>query len=135
MRIAIPVWNGRVSPVFDVAKKIRVVDIDAENGSLVATATRTLEAGGTSAELTELGVNLLICSAISVPVESKLWVSGVEVISGICGPADDIVTEFIAGDTTLARFNAPGNARGHRPASELSTLRRSNSKTSRGGGR
>ncbi len=86
-------------------------------------------------ELTELGVNLLICSAISVPVESTLWVSGVEVISGICGPADDIVTEFIAGDTTLARFNAPGNARGHRPASELSTLRRSNSKTSRGGGR
>jgi hypothetical protein len=123
MRIAIPVWNGRVSPVFDVAKKIRVVDIDAENGSLVATATRTLEAGGTPATLTELGVNLLICSAISVPVD------------GICGPADDIVEAFIAGDTTLARFNAPGNARDHRPASELSARRRSSSKTSRGGGR
>ena len=116
-----------MSPVFDVAKKIRVVDIDAENGSLVSTATRTVDSGSTSATLTELGVNLLICSAISVPVESTLWVSGVEVISGICGPADDIVTAFIAGDTTLALFNAPGNARGHRPASKHSTLRRSNS--------
>ena len=134
MRIAIPVWNGRISPVFDVAKKIRVVDIDAEGDSVVATATRTLEAGRTSATLTELGVNLLICSAISVPVESTLWVSGVEVISGICGPADDIITAFIAGDTTLARFNAPGNARGHRPAPEISARRGWGSKTSRRGG-
>jgi predicted Fe-Mo cluster-binding NifX family protein len=114
MRIAIPVWNGRVSPVFDVARSIRVFDI--RDGAVIDVSDRRLKIVGRAEALVKLGVDVLICSAISTPLESTLWVSGIEVIPETCGIAEDIIAAFVAGDTALARFRSPGNTRNQRPS-------------------
>ena len=109
MRIAIPVWNGRVSPVFDEARKVRVVDIDLSGGRTISDATRTLRIGRSATTLSTLGVELLICSAISAPLEAILRVAGVKLIPNVCGKVDDILRAFVSGDTELSDFRAPGN--------------------------
>lgn len=109
MIIAIPVWNGRVSPVFDVAKRVLVADLDSRSGELVAQGTHVLDPGRPASTLSALGADVLICSAISSPLEATLWAQGVEVVSDICGSPDEIMAALAAGDASLDRFRSPGS--------------------------
>jgi predicted Fe-Mo cluster-binding NifX family protein len=109
MRIAIPVWKDRVSPVFDVARSVRVVDLS--DGGEPRKSDMGLDDDHRAETLAKLGVDLLICSAISTSLESTLWMSGVEVIPDICGTVDEIITAYSKGETTLAGFRSPGNCR------------------------
>lgn len=129
MRIAIPVWNDHVSPIFDVARQIRIFDV--EEGSVRRTAVADVPAGHQAGALREHAVDLLICAAVSSQLESLIWVSGIDVVSDVCGPADAIARVFAAGDTALSRYRSPGNSRhprardrgttsGHRPHRERS---------------
>ena len=129
MKIAIPVWDDRVSPVFDVARSIRVVDI--VDGAVVDVSNRELESEQRTATLVKLGVDLVVCSAISIPLESTLWVSGVEVIPDTCGNAEEIIQALASGDRTLVRFRSPGNNRRHRSPPEIPSHHPSGARTSR----
>jgi predicted Fe-Mo cluster-binding NifX family protein len=106
MRVALPAWNGRISPVFDVANRIRLVEID--NGIVTRQSEHKLMSGGRVEELSELSVDVLICAAISWPVEAMLWVAGIEVISDVCGPADEIVEAYRTDERNLTKFHSPG---------------------------
>lgn len=129
MRIAIPVWNNRVSPVFDVARSIRVVDI--ADGAVAHVSNHDLKDDHRVATLAKLGVDLLICAAISIPLESTVWVSGAEVISDTCGNVEEIIEAFSSGDRTLKRFRSPGNTRCRRSPPEVSQQQRLDARFSR----
>ena len=125
MRIAIPVWNDWVSPVFDVAKRIRVTDVI--DGTIHSKSEHEPENGDHAATLSNLGVDVLVCAAISPALEAVLWDNGVEVISDKCGPAAMIAEAYANGDKALRRFHSPGysdSRRRHRQAFERE-LRRS----------
>jgi predicted Fe-Mo cluster-binding NifX family protein len=109
MRIAIPVWNDHVSPIFDVARQIRIYDV--EDGSVRQTSVAEMPAGHHAGALREHGVDLLICAAVSSQLEPLIWVSGIDVVSDVCGPADAIARAFAAGDSSLSRYRSPGNIR------------------------
>jgi predicted Fe-Mo cluster-binding NifX family protein len=113
MRIAIPVWDDHVSPIFDVARQIRIYDV--ENGSVRQASVADMPAGHHAGALREHGIELLICAAVSSQLESLMWVSGIDVVSDVCGPADAIARAFAAGDTALGRYRSPG-AGSHRAA-------------------
>ena len=131
MRIAIPVWNDRVSPVFDVARSIRVADI--ADGAVAHLSNHELENDNRAAMLAKIGVDLLICGAISIPLESTLCVAGVEVIPDTCGGAEEIIQAFALGDRTLTRFRSPGNSRRHRSLPETTSHHRPGTWASRRG--
>lgn len=111
MRIAIPVWNGRVSPVFDVARTIRVTDIDGVGGEPSELEMHAINSAQPRSTLAELGVDVLVCSAISAPLAAALLASDIDVISDICGSPDEIVAALAAGDNELRRFRSPGSRR------------------------
>ncbi len=121
MRIAIPIWNGHVSPVFDVAHEVAVFDIDRDRGVASFGTTHPLPSGRPAAGLEALGIDLLICSAISPALEAVLWVSGVEVIADVCGSPPGIAASFARGDSSLDDFRAPGSVRPRHSAAELSS--------------
>lgn len=129
MRIAIPVWNGRVSPVFDVARSIRVFDIC--DGAVIDVSDRRLKIVGRVEALVKLGVDVLICSAISTPLESTLWVSGIQVIPETCGIAEDIISAFVDGDVELKMFRSPGHPCAQRPTPVTTSHYRMGSRTRR----
>jgi predicted Fe-Mo cluster-binding NifX family protein len=114
MRIAIAQWQGRVSPVFDVAGSLLVVDI--EDGREVRREEVPLaETGelGRVGELTRLGAEVLICGAISAPLEARLCAAGVEVIAFVCGAMEHVLAGFATGELAGQAFLMPG-CRGRR---------------------
>ena len=115
MRVAIPCWQGRVSPVFDTSGALLLVDI--ENGRESGRAQGTLIRSGPFAragEFLRYGADTLICGAISEPLESVLRQAGVDVIGFVCGPADAVLSAFLAGELSDPDFWMPGACRRHR---------------------
>lgn len=109
MKVAIPRWRGRVSPVFDVAGNVLVVEVD--DG--VERARRDVvfdveDPQGRAARLTETGANVLVCGAISWPLEMAVSAAGIEVIPQTCGDVECVLTAFIDGRLNQGAFLMPG---------------------------
>ena len=110
MKVAVPDWQGRVSPVFDVAEQVMLVDLDDHNED----GNRHRESLGSTAphqrarRLTELGVDVLVCGAISWPLEALLAASGIRVIPLICGEVEEVVRAFQDGTLRDEQFAMPG---------------------------
>ena len=109
MRIAIPTTDGRISPVFDVAERLVLVDV--EEGREVGRSEAPLvdEAIELRARrVAQSGVNVLICGAISRPLHALLSSAGVEVIPQTCGQAEEVLRAFVEGQLTGDAFVMPG---------------------------
>lgn len=109
MLIAIPVWQGRVSPVFDVAGQMLVVERYGD-GEVARreVALPDAEPDKRARALADLGVTTLICGAISRPLESLLAASRIRVISGVCGDIEDVLEAVLSGNVNDGRFAMPG---------------------------
>ncbi len=116
MRIAIPIHQQRISPVFDVASQMLVV----EPGAGESPVTRQVELHSPSElgrvrELSDLGIQVLICGALSRWLEEAIIAAGIEVYSRRCGPAEAIVQAYMAGTLESDTFLMPGcRGRGRR---------------------
>jgi predicted Fe-Mo cluster-binding NifX family protein len=109
VRVAIPIWNERVSPVFDAAT--RLVLVDFENGTEQARREEAIQESlppRRARRLVELGVDVLICGAISRPLASMLAASGVTVIPWTAGPVNDVVAAYLKGKLPDPRWLMPG---------------------------
>jgi predicted Fe-Mo cluster-binding NifX family protein len=109
MRVAIPISDGRISPVFDAAGHLMLVDVD--NGREVGRSEKILEEAETASRarrVAELGADVLICGAISRPFELMLHSAGVEVSPQACGRVEDVLRAFMSGQLTEQAFLMPG---------------------------
>lgn len=115
MRIAVPEWQGRVSPVFDVAANLLLVDV--ESGHEVRREERKLSGTDPIARTDELlrsGAETLLCGAISSPLAARLAAAGVQVVGFTCGQVDDVLTAYLNGSATKRAFVMPGCQRWRR---------------------
>jgi predicted Fe-Mo cluster-binding NifX family protein len=109
MKVGIPTWDGRVSPVLDVARRLLVVDVE---GSSEISRSEADLAGTHPAprveQIRSLGVEVLICGAVSWPLEAVLASAGVRVIPQTCGLVEDVLRAFLAGQLLDESFLMPG---------------------------
>ena len=109
MKVAIPTWSGRVSPVFDVARVLLLVDFDGDaEAHRQEAALEETEFAARVRRVAQLGAEVLICGAISMPLEAMLVSAGVRVIPHTCGPAEDVLRAFASGRLTDEAFLMPG---------------------------
>ena len=113
MKVAVPQWQNRVSPVFDVASRILLVDVD-EGREL---GRQEVAIGGQgpmerARVLRGLGTDVVICGAISRPMQMALASAGIEVLSGTCGEVDDVLRAYYSGHLADAVFRMPGSEPG-----------------------
>ena len=115
MRIAIPQWQGRVSPVFDMAGSVLLIDVEdgLEQRREERKLTRT-DPMARAAEFLKLGAGILICGGISAPLEAALASSGVEVIGFVCGPVEEVLAACLNGKLADRVFSMPGAHRQRR---------------------
>lgn len=109
MKIAIPIWNDRISPVFDVAGQLLLV----ETAGGRETARQVQPLGEVApreriGRLLELGVGTLICGGISQPLEMELADRGIRVVARMCGNVEEVLAAFLAGSLGEERFAMPG---------------------------
>jgi predicted Fe-Mo cluster-binding NifX family protein len=114
MRVAIPTWNGRVSPVFDSASRLLVVEV-GEEGEYSRFETDISEhfLPSKTMRLTGLGIDTLICGAISRPLAYMVTTAGINLIAWISGQVEDILQAFLNGNLFDIQFLMPGS-HGHR---------------------
>lgn len=109
MRVAIPISDGRISPVFDAARRLVLVDVD--NGRELGRTEKVVEEpemARRARRVADLGVDVLICGAISRPLEAMLLSAGVEVVPQTCGQAEEVFRAFLSGQLTEQAFLVPG---------------------------
>lgn len=109
MRTALAIWNGRISPVFDVSRQILLLDI--ENGTIVAKSSQRLDEHDPvrrAARLSEMGVETLLCGAISKPLANLLTAYGIKIISFIAGNVEEVISAYLAGDLPNPTMVMPG---------------------------
>jgi predicted Fe-Mo cluster-binding NifX family protein len=112
-RIAIPTWNGRISPVFDTASRLIVVEMGekGEDSRFEADISEQFLCSKTI-RLTELRVDTLICGAISGQFAYMITNAGIKLIPWISGLVEDVLQAFLKGTLFDLRFMMPGSA-GH----------------------
>ncbi len=109
MRIGISVWRGRISPVMDTAGALMVVDIDER----VETQRHRQQLSADdsvrkAAEISGLGIDILLCGAISRRMESALTVAGVHAIPRLCGDVEHVLAAFFDDRLADDEFQMPG---------------------------
>ena len=111
MKIAIPTWNGRVSPVFDTASRLLVVEVgEGRECSRFETDISEHFLPSKIIRLTELGIDTLICGAISRPLVYMITTAGIKLVPWISGQVEDVLQAFLAGTLFDLRFMMPGCA-------------------------
>ncbi len=109
MKIAIAVWKGRISPVFDTARHLMVMDVEA--GKALSRHEESLVdqmAHMKVSRLVKLGVEVLICGAISRPLAEMITGSGIRLIPFLSGDVEEVIQAFLAGNLPNSAFLMPG---------------------------
>jgi predicted Fe-Mo cluster-binding NifX family protein len=109
MRVAIPLWQGRVSPVFDEASRILLVDICEKQEQRRQEEALTVRNPFERAQLLpKLGVDLLICGMISQTQQTALASAGIRIIPHICGPLEKVIAAILDGRIEAGALLMPG---------------------------
>jgi len=113
MKIAVPVWNDCVSTVLDFADCLLVADCDSGR---VHNRFQVDLAGTSGAEkivrLKNLGIHVLLCGAVSRPLERMIAAAGIEIIPFLRGHADAVIDAYLSGYLFEPGFMLPGCRRG-----------------------
>ena len=101
MKVALTVWNGRISPVFDVSRKVLILDV--AHGAVTGQREEPLEGIDPvqkARKLVEWEVRKLICGAISRPLAGLFATYGIRTIPFIAGDAEEVIKAYLARKST-----------------------------------
>jgi predicted Fe-Mo cluster-binding NifX family protein len=108
-RIAIPVWEDRVSPVMDTARQLVIIELREgreSNRSLVGIPA--LNMFHRADFIKNLNVDWLICGAMSQQMNAILKAAGIKIMPFIGGLVDSVMAAFINGELENGDFYLPG---------------------------
>jgi predicted Fe-Mo cluster-binding NifX family protein len=110
MKIAIPVWEKGISPVFDTASRLLIVDVeDQKEASRFEIYLDEQDLSRRCVRIRNLGIDILICGAISRPYSRMLMASGIQVIPELSGQAGDVLDAYLKGSLfSSSKFFMPG---------------------------
>ena len=97
MKIAIPAFHSKVSPRFDTAQELVVLEVT--DGTVIKREKQPLQAYSVSGKirtLLEQGVDTLICGGIDRLSRQQLGLNRIEVYSWVTGEIDDAVSCFLS---------------------------------------
>ncbi len=108
--IAIPIWRERVSTVCDFSRRVVLIDVQ---GNREISRRQVLLSDETAlqraARLERLGVQVLICGAISQPLEWFVTQAGIKLVPFVSGPVDKVLSAYLSGGLADPRFLLPGS--------------------------
>jgi predicted Fe-Mo cluster-binding NifX family protein len=109
MKAAFSVWENRIAPVFDVARHILV--LETKSGCIISESKKILADAmpvGKAASLTELGVSVLVCGAVSRPFQEMIEAYGIRIIPFVAGELQEVIDAWLAGKREMEMFAMPG---------------------------
>jgi predicted Fe-Mo cluster-binding NifX family protein len=105
----VPIRQGRISSVFDMAGLCLLVD--AQEGQERHRREVRIEKTQVTArakKIVDLGTEVIICGAISWQLEAVLASAGIQVIPNTCGYVEEVLDAFLSGRLTEQAYLMPG---------------------------
>jgi predicted Fe-Mo cluster-binding NifX family protein len=96
IKAAFPYWNNRIAPVFDIARRIHI--IEAESGNIISEKEVMLAedvAIRKAMRLADLGIGTLVCGAISRSLHEMIVAYGIQVIPFIAGDLPQVIDAWL----------------------------------------
>ncbi len=115
MTVALAVWDNRISPVFDTAGTLLVAEIEA--GQITARRQEPIQATLPSekvARLKALGVETLVCGAVSRPLADMIAAEGIRLVPFVAGTVEEVLAAYTQGLLPGPAFVMPGCGRRRR---------------------
>jgi len=109
MKAAFATWEERIAPVFDVSRTLRVVEV--EDDRIVRETRKTIEETAPARKalfLAELGIDTLVCGAISMSFYEQIVSHEIRIISFVSGEFRKVVTAWMEGALNTDAFAMPG---------------------------
>lgn len=109
MKIAVPVWEGKVSPVFDTASRLLILQV--ENNRETLRSERDMDERNLArrcSRIKTLNLDTLICAAISRYFYRMLVAADIEVIPWISGPVEEVLEAYMHDTLHHSKFLMPG---------------------------
>ena len=110
MKIAIPVWENKVSPVLDTASRLMVVEL--KEGGPTSRLEIYLDERDLSRRcmrIQDLCVDTLICGAVTRYFSEMLKASGIKLIQGISGQPEAVLNAYLDGTLAHPKYLMPGS--------------------------
>jgi predicted Fe-Mo cluster-binding NifX family protein len=106
--IAITDWNDIVSPLYDASCHLLIVKPDGKRTLVDIRAMSLLDRANLCSEH---GVTVLICGAISRIAHAILQDQNIKVLSWICGPVNEVITDYQRNADVSQKYAMPGCGR------------------------
>ncbi|MBN1343200.1 MAG: NifB/NifX family molybdenum-iron cluster-binding protein [Phycisphaerae bacterium] len=115
MSVAVPVFQNRVSPVFDTCQQVLVFEDDAE-GRLICRAVdfSSVQEARRAERLRDLGVDVLLCGGITQMQAHRVSACGIQLVPWVAGEVDEVMSAYRKGGLPDPRFAMPGCGRRRR---------------------
>lgn len=115
MKVALTVWENRISPVYDAANMLLLAEI--KDKKVISKRHEPFDAelpARMANRLNELDVTVLICGAISEVPANIIEASKIKLVPFISGKADDVLECYAQGVQIVSSFLMPGCGRRRR---------------------
>ncbi len=109
MKVAVTVWEDRISPVFDASRRLLIAEI--ENAQVTDRSYVLFDSGLPSSltkTLAELDVSVLICGAVSQVPANIIGTGGITLIPFIAGEVERVLEAYAKGNSLEPTFVMPG---------------------------
>ncbi len=115
VKLAVPIWNGRVSPVMDTAHRLLLVEVvDGAEVSRTVVDLPQASADHRARFISEQGVETLICGALSQDLNQMLTAAGVKTVPWFRGGVEAVIAAHLSGNLHCNEFLLPGCGRRRR---------------------
>jgi len=114
MKVAITIWENRISPVFDSSQMLLIAEI--ENAKIIDKKLVTFNPEMPSyliESLNRMDIGVLICGAVSEMPANLIEAGGIKLIPFVAGYTDDVLISYAKDATIRSTFLMPGCGRNH----------------------
>lgn len=111
MIIALPIWNDRIAPLFDVARQALIVSVHQQGIEEQTRIALPVDAPEEKVRcLVRQGTGILVCGAISRPLCLMACSCGIDVYAFVAGEAQEIIAAWFEGRLDQDDYAMPGCA-------------------------
>ena len=109
-KLALPVWRETISTVCDFSRRVLLIDVQGNREiSRREMSLPDEPALQRAARLKRLGVQVLVCGAISRPLAWFVTQAGIRLVPFVSGQVDEVLAAYLCGRLEDPRFLLPGS--------------------------
>jgi len=113
IRIAIPIFHNRVSPVLDTCTRLLIIDFDGKADVEKREIPFDVYSQSERFKIVKnLNPDAIICCGISEVFDKMLQSAGIRLISGIAGDVEQVTEAFLSNRIDDPSFRMPGYKEG-----------------------